>query len=756
MQVKNIKYVVLMSGLILLLLFPLWQGEHADSRQGALDSGTKASTPINLYVDGSASAQHQDGSQKHPYATIQAARDDLRKRSKPLPSGGATVWVKEGNYNVTATLEWTAADSGTVRAPITYRTYAGKVATLSNGTAVNPADWKPLSAEARERVNPAIQPGQLMELDVKKLGFQNIQGFTGGDYFTEKWGILQLIAGDAMQPVSQWPNKDDASAGNRAGWAVASGIVNENSFYYDDKQNKDTSNLGRMARWQRAIQTGHGVYLQGFWRTVWSPATIRLNEIQPSSRSIHLSQTPAGGIGSKFSAVANKATADNHYRIGDGSEEWRLLNLLEEIDQPGEWAMDFKDGKIYYYPPKPIKEMNTVIADRTDPIIRINGASHLRFIGFELKNGLGNAINVQNSNHITLAGLTIHNMGNGGITDSGGSQNMIQSNNIYDTGSFGISVNKAGSRTKLTAANTRITNNHIYNTGILIHLEPLIIRESVGLRIDHNLLHDVPKDAIRYTFSNKLLFEYNEVHNTGLVEGDTGAFYTAQDWSSYGNVLRYNMIHHNQRSNGFYADGGSSGNTYQNNIIQNTKRAFIVENGHHNVATGNLLIETESMEINDRSDSLNYGLNSEYANLLRGFHPMSGPWKTYGEKLAKQYGMKGNLWSSVLSASWNPQYPNGSKLNNNVMVGGATIKIPKKGDVAAQGNVILNTVSEAGFYNYSNLDLRTQNQAILKKFPSLNKVITEIGLYKDSYRVQPVARNQYNGLSNHSAPDSNS
>ncbi len=748
---KNIRYILLAAGLVLLLTFPLWRFGWSDSRLGSLDSGPDPQTPVNVYVDGSATANGQNGSKQHPFTTIEAARDYIRELQRALPQGGITVWVKGGEYTLASTLEWTAADSGTASSPIIYRSFSGEKVSLTNGKTVNPADWQPLDAQARSRVNPAIKPDQLVELDVRKLGFRNINGFTGGDSFTEQWGILQLIVNDTMQPISQWPNRDDASQGTRPGWAVASGILNARSFFYDPKQSQNTGAASRMMRWEQAIKSGHDVYLQGFWRTVWSPVTIRIQQIQAASRSIELSKTPKGGIGSKFSAFAEDATNHNPYRVGDGSEEWRLLNLLEEIDQPGEWALDFKDGKLYYYPSRPLNQSQTVIADNTDPIVRINGASYMKLIGFEFKNGMGNGITMQNTNHITLAGLTIRNVSNGGITDIGGSQNMIQSNDIYDTGSFGISVSNAGNRAKLESSNTRITNNHIYNTGILVHLEPLIIRESVGMRIDHNLLHDVPKDAIRYTFSNKLLFEYNEVHNTGLVEGDTGAFYTAQDWGSYGNVLRYNLIHHNQRSNGFYADGGSSGNTYQNNIIQDTKRAFIIENGHHNVATGNLLINIGTMEINDRSSSLNYGLNSEYAKRLRALNPMSGAWKTYGEQLAKQYGLTGNLWSHVLSAGWKPQYPNGSKLNNNVIIGQATIALPKKGNTSATGNTTIKTIQAAGFYNYSNLDLRTNNNAILKKFPSLNRVITEIGLYKDPYRVEPLKRNEYDALRNHTS-----
>ena len=52
-----------------------------------------------------------------------------------------------------------------------------------------------------------------------------------------------------------------------------------------------------------------------------------------------------GGIGSKY-----------HRPYGSGKEEYYVENLLEEIDQPGEWCIDFTTQKLYLFPPEHFDE----------------------------------------------------------------------------------------------------------------------------------------------------------------------------------------------------------------------------------------------------------------------------------------------------------------------------------------------------------------------------------------------------------------
>lgn len=769
----------------------------SSASNSASTSSDENTVTQNVYVSPKGSDLQGSGTLQAPYRTLPKIRSVLRDTYAERPAGGTTVWLREGEYELPATFELNELDSGTADRPITYRNYPNEQAVITTAKTIDPARWQPLSAEAAARVNPNVYADQLLELDVKSLGLKNTSGFPGGTTFTKEWGIVDLIVNGVREPISQWPNPQQKIGKNRAGWVTMNGSADAQSFFYGeggqpkdgitvDEVNADQTQ--RATRWQQSIEQGHDLYLKGFWRTDFDPVTSKVENIDPSRHTIRLVDIPEGGMGSKWSKVAptvpttttSSATTNNPtiepvqspvtvhdntyvtedvyvtddvyvepiapdlnltatsvtyqvYRVGTGTEEWQALNLLDEIDMPGEWALDFKDQKIYYYPDGDITDQNIIIADRTGPIIKLTNASYINLIGLTIEGGLNNGIEMQSSDHISLDSNTIRNIGGGGIVDYYGHDNIIQNNTIYETGSFGLSVGYSGDRNTLTPSNSLIANNHIHHTGRLIALEGLIITQSIGMTIRHNLIHDVPKHGIRYVFNNNLLFEYNELYHISLEDGDAGAFYTAQDWTSYGNVLRYNYVHDSPRANGFYADDGDSGDTYTHNIISGVSKAFLFGGGHHNRATGNLIINaTSGIQIDDRGIARQYTADSTHAEQLKAKNPLSGPWKTYGRVLADTYGYDANLWKNILNPNWHPEYPNGTHFKDNAIVQSGTIVIPKKGALQIQNNPRISNTQAAGL-NPNNLDGKyTQNPTILAIFPNINDIYPKIGLRKDN------------------------
>ncbi|WCT54669.1 right-handed parallel beta-helix repeat-containing protein [Paenibacillus kyungheensis] len=797
---------------LIITLLPTGQTSYAATTP-MLSSGSTVATNVNVYVDPTGNDVTGTGTKLAPFKTLFKARSTIRAYKGNLPAGGVTVWVKGGTYNLATTFDLNAQDSGTPDKPVIYRTYPGETVTLTTGKGIDPTSWQPLSADAAARVNPAVQPSKLRELDVASLNIQNIAGFSGGTTFTEQWGIVDLIVDGIRQPISQWPNEDQSIAANRAGWVTMNGSADSKSFYYgeggtpengisDDEVNADGTN--RIQRWKASMAKGHDLYLKGFWRTAWSPVTSKVGAIYPDDNIISLYDIPSGGMGDKFSKtvvtntlksstvsmdvyrpnlMASSVQADVYapvvstpstpmfnvtssvygltddpfipdtsvsYRVGTGKEEWKAINYLDEIDVPGEWALDFKDGKIYYYPTGDITKQIITLSDNKASIIKMSDASYIQWLGFTVEGGMGNGIEMQRSHHMKIAGNTICYVTGTGIVDYYGNNNLIQSNDVYEIGAAGISMGYSGDRTNLVSGNSRITNNHIFNIGTLVSLEGIVIRESVGTKIDHNLIHDTPKAAVKYTSDNNLLFEYNEIHNTSLVESDSGAFYTPQDWTSYGNVLRYNFIHHNKRSHGFYFDDGDSGDVVSKNIIQQSQIAFIMGGGHDNLAQNNLIIASRAAgQIDDRGITRGYTATGAYAQNLISKNPTSGAWLQYGKDLKATYGYTTNLWADILNPDWHPEYPNGSSISDNVFVQTGAVTTPKKGSFTVANNVILNTIADAQFYNANTMDYRTNNASILSKFTDLNTVFPQIGLSQDEYRVQVISRSASGGMSNH-------
>ncbi|WP_458121665.1 right-handed parallel beta-helix repeat-containing protein [Paenibacillus sp. Z6-24] len=804
---------------------------YAAAATRMVSSGNIVQTGANIYVALTGNDVTGKGTKEAPYKSITKARSAVRAYKGVLPAGGVTVWVKGGTYNLPGTLDMFPQDSGTADKPVIYRAYPGETVNLTTGKGVDPTMWKPLSADAAARVNPAISASKLREIDAAALGIQNIAGFEGGSTFTEKWGIADLIVDGIRQPIAQWPNADQSINSNRPGWVTMNGSADSKSFYYgeggipedgDSTDDLNADNTNRAERWKKSMAQGHDLYVKGFWRTAWSPVTSKVGAIYPADSIISLKDIPSGGMGDKFSrtvvntnptlkstnvtanvyststsftqqspvtylsssnnnvssnvygtpslivpplgaatatsSVYGLAAANSEpfipdtsvsYRVGSGLEEWKAINYLDEIDVPGEWALDFKDGKIYYYPTGDLTKQIVTIADNKSSIVKFNDASYIQFLGFDVEGGMGNGFELQRSHHITIAGNNVCYVTGSGIVDYYGNNNIIQSNDVFEVGASGITVGYSGNRATLTNSNTKISNNHIYKVGTLSSLEGIVVRESVGVTVDHNLVHDTPKAAIKYPSNNNLLMEYNEVHNTSLVESDTGAFYTPQDWTSYGNVLRYNFIHHNQRSHGFYFDDGDSGDVVSKNIIQQSQTGFLMGGGHDNLARNNMVIDTQKAgQIDDRGIERGYTATSAYAQNLLSKNPTSGPWLQYGKDLKATYGYTTNLWSDILNPKWRPEYPNGSNISNNVFVQSGAVTTPKNGTFTVKDNLNLTNIADAQFFDAKNMDFRSNNPEIQAKFIGLNTIFPRIGLVKDQYRTRVVSRAESGGMTN--------
>ena len=75
------------------------------------------------------------GTRSKPFATLERARDEVRRfrQDGKMPKGGLTVWLGGGDYLRTNALALDAADSGTAKAPITWRARKGKPSACSAG-----------------------------------------------------------------------------------------------------------------------------------------------------------------------------------------------------------------------------------------------------------------------------------------------------------------------------------------------------------------------------------------------------------------------------------------------------------------------------------------------------------------------------------------------------------------------------------------------------------------------------------------------
>lgn len=514
-----------------------------------------------------------------PFASLERARDEVRKlKSTGLPAGGVTVWVGDGTYEFKQTLTFGAEDGGSAEAPITYRARTPGAARIHGGPTLAADAFKPVTDEAvLSRLEPAAR-GKVLVCDASAYG--DVPPFKASYSASPVAPWLFLDA----QPMTlaRWPNADAPDGG----WATFSKAIDNGlpkadatdpalkkahpgSFIFDDP---------RPARWN----VEQGVWLSGFWTHDWSDEVIRIATYDKEKKVIALAAPHNYGI--------------NAGTWGAAKRRFFALNLLDELDAPGEWYLDRANKRLYFYPPKPLKDALIVLATLSQPLVKVTGARNVKFVGLRFEYGHSNGLALQSTENVEIAGCTVANLAGQGISIDG-KANVVRSCDLFNLGTAGISVD-GGDRKTLEPAKNLVLNNHIHHYGLFKKTYAAGINANgCGQIVRNNCIHDAPHNAVLYG-GNENLFEFNEVYRVVMETGDAGAFYTGRDWTTQGNILRNNFIHDlgggdakHVNTMGVYLDDCDSGDTIQGNIFLRAGRAIMVGGGRDNPILNNLVVD---------------------------------------------------------------------------------------------------------------------------------------------------------------------
>lgn len=647
-----------------------------------------------------------DGTRAKPFATLEKARDAVRAAKAP---NGSTVWLRGGIYFRATSFELGAADSGTAQAPIIYRAFGNEKVIISGGRLIKNADFRPVPESIASRLDMAAR-GKVFQLDLALLNLKHTGPFP--DVFRDGGGIFELFGNGARLPLSRWPNNGYSTMervldkGEWANNAPKRGGV----FVYRD---------GRAARWK----VDGNLWVNGFWRVPWQPEAVRVAAIDPATRSITMVAPVAGGIGSKYAGAE-----------GSGKEPWQVINALEEIDQPGEWCIDFKTQTLYLWPPAPLDKTQLTISDLDAPLVRLQNASHILLRGLTFEGGLGNGVEMGGGENILLTGCTLRRMGRSGVVVKGGTRHGVRSCDLYELGEGGIYLS-GGDRKTLTPAGHFAENNHIYSFGARkktyapgIAVGAYDAGAAVGCRVANNFIHDAPHAAVLYG-GNDHVFEYNEVLRVALDSGDVGAFYTWHDWTSRGNILRFNIVRDSPNANAFYMDDGDSGDTIESNIVLRTSYGPFIGGGHDNLVKNNIIIAAErGLHLDARGVSRGYDKDLGLLNALKAIPYRQAPWSERYPALTKL-------------PEENAELPTGNIIAQNITIDcKKPLNLSGKPDelrfVTIQNNTDI-TAADVGWSEKTTLEeLLEANARLWKKLPDLPRVpLEKIGLYRDEYRT---------------------
>ncbi|MBN1292958.1 MAG: right-handed parallel beta-helix repeat-containing protein [Candidatus Latescibacteria bacterium] len=547
--------------------------------------GNKQESELKLYVslsgdDSWSGKLQQSNSDKTdgPFKSLARARDAVRelKTSGSQPDSGITIFICEGIYPITETFTLSGQDSGTEKIPVTWRNYPYEKVHFSGGKTIT--SFEPVSDPAVLKKIDNKYRQNILQTDLKAQGINNF-----GDLNPSGGKRIELFFDGKFMTVARYPNE---------GWITIVDVPQTGDKMINKGLDRDTSPVPRGRHYGRFTYSGDrpekwanfdNIWIHGYWTWDWSDQYLKVAKIDTTLREIY--------------------PAEPHHNYGyTKGQRYYFLNILEELDSPGEWYLDNSTGMLYFWPPSPVEGNDMVVSQMEDVMISLENTSFVTVQGIIFESSRGGAVQIEGGSHNKIAGCTFRNLGQTVVTINGGSKNGIQSCDINEVASGGVDLH-GGDRKTLTPAGNYAVNNHIHDFGVRLKTyRPAIQTTGVGNHIAHNLIHDAPHCGIFLMTSqlgNDHIIEYNELHSIAKETGDVGAIYLcARDFTMRGNIVRYNYIHHIHGPGqhgvmAIYLDDFTSGTQVYGNICNDASRAILIGGGRDNTIENNVFIKCD-------------------------------------------------------------------------------------------------------------------------------------------------------------------
>lgn len=507
---------------------------------------------------GTSAEPNSDGTDG-PFATLERARNAVRNL-KMVKKENITVFIREGTYQLNKTVVFGLEDSGEGEATISYEAYPGENPVFSSGKEIK--GWEKVTGELPGLPDEA--KGNVWEANVS-------------DKF------LTLYDEEGMLPRAQ-----------------SEGIITE------ERKN------GR-----NRLQ-----FPKGFLKN-WSNVTDVEIKVRPHHAWI-VNMLPLESVdettGTAMTSIDATYAMNTLHFLKSTNNCW-VENVLEVLDEPGEWALNTVEGKVYLWP----RNESKVVAPQLIELIRVEGTvdlegpkdvpvRNLHFKGLTFKHGerytltpndaglqhdwdmfdKSNAlVRFRGTEDCVIEQCHFLDSGSGAIRiDLHGMNNKISSNHIEHMGGAGILLVGYGPGTKDVNKKNIVYNNNIHNIGeIYWHSPGIFLWQSGENHIANNLIHHTDYTAIILSgcmtdfFARKgngrelvRTIRRNEVpeFSKGLSLEEVLPYL-----HTYDNVVEYNEIHHSMQrlgdGNAIYIRGAGKNNKIQRNYIHHMDADMIMQ-----------------------------------------------------------------------------------------------------------------------------------------------------------------------------------
>lgn len=515
------------------------------------------------------------GSSSQPFATLGAALA-ANRLAGPV-AGGAEIQLADGIYPITSTIDLTNADSGMSGAPLTIRAANPGKAVLSGGkrltgfqTVTDPALLARLPAEAQ---------GKVMQCNLTALGISDLGAIQDWNWSKPLGTTVGLYVNGVPQTLARWPN---------TGLVPISALVDGGDITTGRPQTISYSN-DRPSRWAAA----QDVWLAGYFSGPTYDGSVRIGSINTAAKTI---------------TTAWCYTAISGWPDIGGNATYYAFNLLEEIDQPGEWYLDRTSGMLYWYPTADPGTSKIDLSMLSQPMMEAGNVNHLRLEGLVFESSRSGGVKFNNSNDCIMAGCTVRNMSGVGVNINGGQRNWLIGCDLHGLDQLACSVT-GGDRVNLTRGDHVVANCRFRDFGRISRTTSAGCNlAGVGNKITHCLFQDCPAGVIGYT-GNDHIVEYNDFRDCLTETDDCGVISSWGNPTFQGNIFRFNHFTHTGGGNTVGGvenryfgqapirfDDAISGQTVYGNIFDHNTTgglfgAVQVNCGRDNIIDNNLVID---------------------------------------------------------------------------------------------------------------------------------------------------------------------
>jgi hypothetical protein len=624
------------------------------------------------------------------------------------------VVLAPGIYVLSSSFTLNEQDGGDSLAPVTYRAANGGTVRLTGGRSIRNFR-KVTDPSILQRWDPACA-GNVLECNLRADGITEFGSLRARGFGRPiSPSHLELFIGNKPMTLARWPNN---------GWALIADTIaraRDSAFVYSGD---------RPSRWRQDPD----IWMHGYWTWDWADSYTRVAHID-TTRKVITTVAPHGVYG---------------YTPG---KRFVALNIIEELDEPGEYYVDRTRGVLYFWPPAPFAQDEVTVSMLESPLIILNNTSWVTFAGFTIECTRGAGVEIIGGNHNTVAGCTIRNIGTVAVSigalepepgktiydgtlhnGKAGHDNGVQSCEISQCGEGGV-ILCGGDRTTLLPGHNFVDNCHItdccrwsrtYRAGVYMW--------GVGNRLSHSVIHNLPHTAA-FFWGNDHLLEYNEIYDVCKETGDAGAVYQGRDWSQRGNRLQYNYFHDMrgvQGQQGFtdvmsiYMDDFASGTTVFGNVFVNGGRSVMIGGGRDNLVENNLFVDCHpSIHVDARGRGwaafMVDGTNSVLYVRLKAVRHTEPPYSSHYPRLA-----------TILDEAF--ALPEGNVIRHNISYGGTWRELldgVTDSLVTFQDNFV---DTDPGFVSAVGRDFRLRPDAPAFQGGFQQLPVSKIGLYNDAYR----------------------